>query len=834
MTAGPRTSRPRNGLLALLVLGVVIGSFPTATRAADPPAVAGARELARLHGGTASDYSLLHETSTPSAETVVWSGKFLDRRTGELVAAYRAPAGPYGGDQLLAERITAAAADATPLQAKADRALAAAVASSARGAQLPVAMWIEADPGPAEAAVRDRHPEVEWLEGRPLAHDLETVRRLRGELWEARRDAYAAAAEALIPRIEAAGGTVAYVSTSAPLVFVDLPAAAVEALAANDQVRSLGLEGTWETQMSSAGRTVRADWTSGSADQGNGARVAVVEYHNVRNSGDLAGQVIRSYSTTGTLAYAGDHPTWVGGAIGSLSGTYRGTAPGADIVSASTGGYSPSLATDRAIIAAADWTVAATGGDADIVNASIGQDTALGSEEARRYFDSIGWEDNRLVVAAAGNFSTFGHWDILSPGTGYNVLTVGGIDDRNTTSWSDDRIWNWPGTNGSNYRDRSDATWNQHGDYNKPNLSAPAVSVRTANGMYGDGTSIASPIVAGLAAQVIARAPTLAAWPEGTRAVLMAGALRRTPMADGSLSPDREGVGTADATWSNRVLSNGAFGGYRIGSMTGPTVVQEIPVVKGQRVRVALAWSSHTSGSNTAKADTLTADLDLRVAGPDGAVRWSATFDNSYEALDIVAGRTGTMRIEIRASRFDAASEPYGLAWATSGPFFDADDSPFRSDILWAWDQGITGGCAAGRYCPDAVVTREQMASFISRAADLPATATDFFRDDEQSIHEGDINRLAAARITGGCGTDRFCPAARITRAEMAAMLARALRLPPAARDYFTDDNTNPHEAAINALAQSGITGGCGGTAFCPTAWVTRGQLAAFLHRAYR
>ncbi len=832
-----RRHRWKGSLLALATL-TLAPLFPATASAVDPPAAIAARELARLHGGSAADYELVHEASVPNDETVAWSGKFLDLRTGELVSAYQVPTGAVGDDRLLADRVATLSGDATPLEAKADRPLAAAVASSERGVRLPVALWLQADLAPAEAAVRDRHPEVEWLEGRPLADDLGTVRTLRAELWNARKDVYAAAADALRGTVEAAGGSVAYVSTSAPLMFVDLPAAAVEKVAAMGQVRSLGLEGTWEQQMSSAGRTVRADWTSGSGDQGSGARVAVVEYQNVRNSGDLAGQVVRSFSTTGTLSYgsgAGDHPTWVGGAIGSLSGTYRGTAPGADIVSASTGGYSPSLATDRAIIAAADWTVAPTGGDADIVNASIGQDTAIGSEEARRYFDSIGWEDNRLVVAAAGNFSTFGHWDILSPGTGYNVLTVGGIEDRNTTGWTDDRVWNWPGTNGSNYRDRTDASWNQHGDYNKPNLAAPAVSVRTANGIYGDGTSIASPIVAGLAAQVIARAPTLATWPEGTRAVLMAGALRRTPMADGSLSPDREGVGTADATWSNRVLANGEYGGYRIGSMTGSTVSQSISVVKGQRVRVALAWSSHTSGtSNTGKADTLTADLDLRVTGPDGAVRWSATFDNSYEALDIVAGRTGTLRIEIQASRFDAESEPYGLAWAKSGPFFDADDSAFRSNILWAWDRGITGGCAQNRYCPDAPVTREQMASFITRAAHLPATATDFFQDDERSIHEGDINRLAAAEITGGCGDRRFCPSARITRAQMAAMLVRALDLPRGTRDYFTDDNTNPHELAINALAQAGITGGCTSTTFCPNAWVTRAQMAAFLDRAYR
>ena len=242
-----------------------------------------------------------------------------------------------------------------------------------------------------------------------------------------------------------------------------------------------------------------------------------------------------------------------------------------------------------------------------------------------------------------------------------------------------------------------------HGDYNKPNVSAPSVSVRTANGMIGDGTSIASPIVAGIAAQLMARAPTLTAWPEGVRALLMAGAHRRTPMPNGGLDADHEGVGTVSATWSDRMLvnGNGQFGGYAVGSMArGQTVVREIPVLAGQRVRAALAWSSHTSGSNTAKADALMADLDLRVVAPNGAVVGSFSWDNPYEVVDITVATSGTLRIEIRHDRFDSVEEPYGLAWAVRGPFFDADGSPFRADILWAAREGIR------RAVPPAAIAR--------------------------------------------------------------------------------------------------------------------------------
>jgi hypothetical protein len=165
--------------------------------------------------------------------------------------------------------------------------------------------------------------------------------------------------------------------------------------------------------------------------------------------------------------------------------------------------------------------------------------------------------------------------------------------------------------------------------------------------------------------------------------------------------------------------------------------------------------------------------------------------------------------------------------------FADIANSPFRHDIEWLVDAGITGGCGGGLFCPNAVVSRAQMASFLSRASGLPGPKRDHFRDDSHSLHESDINRVADARITGGCGSDRYCPSHGVTRAQMASFLARALSLPATSRDYFSDDNASMHEDAINRLAASGITGGCAAGRFCPTAPITRGAMAAFLHRAY-
>ena len=167
------------------------------------------------------------------------------------------------------------------------------------------------------------------------------------------------------------------------------------------------------------------------------------------------------------------------------------------------------------------------------------------------------------------------------------------------------------------------------------------------------------------------------------------------------------------------------------------------------------------------------------------------------------------------------------------GTFADDDGSPFEADIEWLAAEGITQGCAVDLFCPKAPVTRGQMASFLVRSLDLPASTTDAFTDDAASPHQADINSLAEAGITTGCGPGLFCPTASVTRQQMASFLTRALNLPVSTTDFFTDDAGSIHESDINALASDGITLGCAPGLFCPTAEVLREQMAAFLHRGF-
>jgi len=117
------------------------------------------------------------------------------------------------------------------------------------------------------------------------------------------------------------------------------------------------------------------------------------------------------------------------------------------------------------------------------------------------------------------------------------------------------------------------------------------------------------------------------------------------------------------------------------------------------------------------------------------------------------------------------------------------------------------------------------------------ANASGFFTDDDDSVHLRAIEAIADEGITKGCNppvNDLFCPKATVTREQMATFLVRALDL-PAGTATFDDVGGSVHAANISALAEAGITKGCNppdNTSFCPTDPVTREQMATFLTRA--
>ena len=134
------------------------------------------------------------------------------------------------------------------------------------------------------------------------------------------------------------------------------------------------------------------------------------------------------------------------------------------------------------------------------------------------------------------------------------------------------------------------------------------------------------------------------------------------------------------------------------------------------------------------------------------------------------------------------------------------------------------------------------LASYVNGALTVSGVTTATFADVPLTYWSWKyVESLYAFGITGGCGTGPlvYCPAASVTRDQMAVFLLRAKHgssyTPPAvgASTGFADVPVTHWAAAwIKQLAAESITTGCGGGNYCPSAAVTRDQMAVFLLKA--
>lgn len=165
------------------------------------------------------------------------------------------------------------------------------------------------------------------------------------------------------------------------------------------------------------------------------------------------------------------------------------------------------------------------------------------------------------------------------------------------------------------------------------------------------------------------------------------------------------------------------------------------------------------------------------------------------------------------------------------GLFHDDDGGIFEADLEALGRDGTLLGCddVLARVCPTDELTRGQLASVLARGLGLAGDGEVGFDDvDPAGPHATGIDALSDEGVVEGCGPDLYCPTETVTRGQLAAMLARALDLPPSDEQPFTDVD-GPFADEVAAVAAAGITEGCAPDLYCPTDAVTRGQLAGLL-----
>jgi serine protease AprX len=360
---------------------------------------------------------------------------------------------------------------------------------------------VRAAPKPS-AAQRD---EIEALSARMDALDTE----MRREMMERARPRLEASQAELVQAIENLGGQVLYRYATLNGVAGAIPPEARATIEARPGVAEVVDDQLMSGHLDvSVGAVYAGTWWSAGYDGGIW-NVGIVDSGIDRNHPALSSQ---NFLEQRCLAAAGNpwwdptvddvngHGTHVAGIVASTNSTYRGVAYGLDTVlnlkagfdtNGSDGGNASMYWSDS--MACVDWGITTAGDTADTLNLSYGGSASNDDTSFARFWDAVVDDMGVPSTIAAGN-SGPGANTVEEPSIAYNVLCVANMDDRNTTSRSDDTIR----TNSS----RGPTV----GGRKKPDITAPGTNIWSCDNSWEgatpdfvsySGTSMAAPHVAG-------------------------------------------------------------------------------------------------------------------------------------------------------------------------------------------------------------------------------------------------------------------------------------------------------------------------------------------------
>ena len=175
----------------------------------------------------------------------------------------------------------------------------------------------------------------------------------------------------------------------------------------------------------------------------------------------------------------------------------------------------------------------------------------------------------------------------------------------------------------------------------------------------------------------------------------------------------------------------------------------------------------------------------------------------------------------------------------SGGVFADVPNSAYYADaVKWAVAQGITNGRGSGLFGSNDACTRAQIVTFLWRAAGSPAPKMTFnpFSDVSPDAYYYQAVLWAVENgITGGMGNGRFSPEGTCTRGQSVTFLHRAAGAPAVSGSSFQDVPASSYCAdAVQWAVKNGITQGNGAGAFSPNGGCTRAQIVTFLYRQYK
>jgi hypothetical protein len=496
---------------------------------------------------------------------------------------------------------------------------------------------------------------------------------------EKQRRAITTAADRCIGMIKKLRGTRITPDAAVPVVYARLDSRSIRKLARSNQVARIFLydpKGIEDLDDSIA--IANSDDVHSLGAKGKGVKVAVWE-----SGPDSTANLVITDRFTST-PQTSDHSRHVHGIIRNKEKNKpKGHAPACFLHSANS--------TDLAALA---WAVKDKG--CTVINQSFHRSSEpksddLSFDDIYKDWLAVNWP-YPTIVQAAGNYWSTDPDNINPPASefvnhkGYNSLAVGNHNDSGT-AMSGSSVFRNPAT--------------PHGDRELPEICANGTAVTTV-GLTKSGTSMASPAMAGVAALLQSTNTSLKHWPEGCRAILLAGTTRN--VVDNTWWQDvvagndaSDGAGAVNALGSHRIAKSrrtrnaaATRRGWDVGSLRSADFASnrlsnfsyKVTVPKGilgfgpRTVKVALAWTSKVTelsifGITIPFSSDLAVDLDLKVFDRNGSqVGYSGSWDNSYEIAEFIGEPGETYTIKIR--RWSGTDKVwYGIAWTVTGGFLD-------------------------------------------------------------------------------------------------------------------------------------------------------------------
>src|SRR6266542_1507010 len=639
---GVRSRRGRILGLAVVAIGAAI-TIPaavgsTSKRAATDPILAAASAQA----GIPADQLVVGDRFTqtlPLTRQTLDVAKVIDPSTG---ATYQVALNQNGQAVDFADAQAKENAARLARYGKLDPQLAAKVDALRGNEKIPVSIWVDV------SNVASDRPE-----GQSEAEHLAAI-----------QASVAPARRAVVDALSQMGAE-ATTPIYAPAVFATLNKGQIQRLQRRSDVDAIyGPENyTLFQDDSSTTERVNPIWANGNLGFGTSSRPAVHEPDGVSDVNPFlnnASHPVIFYCSSfnvicpngKNLGGGGGHASRVAGAIAATHPLFRGIAPSSQVIlseNSQTFG-------DADLVRANEWGL---GNGAEPTNMSWGTFCGGFQTFMSRYVDWAEKVNAQTFVIASGN-NTCGNNDhkVSAPGVAWGAITVGATGDNNNGFWTGDFL-----TSFSNWVNPDFAPGEE-----KPEVVGVGFDQCLTNNSSTDcgnaGTSFSAPQVAGQVSSMLARRPGQSAWPETNKAAVLVSAYH-----DITAGTSMDGLG--------EVVMNNSDDTYRLGRFfndfmpaNSGDIDHLVPLVAGQRVKVAITWDSVSNQCGTCApgTDTLTdEDIDLHILRPDGTfLVGSVSVQNAWESVEFTAPVTGTYRF--REHPFGtpplAASTFIGMAWS--------------------------------------------------------------------------------------------------------------------------------------------------------------------------